>query len=358
VDVQERRFVAQCVQQLSSSNLSALLDLLLLHHPKDVVERKGGDSYHIDFGTLPDESFALARKFIKDALRDDDDSDFVRQDSLSSLPPQRKSPLMMLPPLPSPTSASDITQAIQTSNSTSSYSQNPQNEREAKINSLDSTPVLPYPNGSKENTSASLDSITVSPEKRSSRIKRQSESVSSSPEPSTSAEDTASPAPHDAKKADSRYYNGERIWRHANMDKTFTFHGMNVLLLGQHVETTKPWVCTLCHKAFVSKDKVVNHVQQHSGEKLHECPICHGRFSSKHYLKEHEKRVHQYDCHQCGKVFLTFDELHEHALQAHPKLEAKPCNCKKGCANSRCSCFKNGLNCTASCLCQNCNNQG
>jgi hypothetical protein len=34
----------------------------------------------------------------------------------------------------------------------------------------------------------------------------------------------------------------------------------------------------------------------------------------------------------------------------------KGCSCKKGCANSRCSCFKNGVNCTTHCQCLNCNN--
>jgi len=351
VDIQEKRYFAQCLQHLSSANLAAFLDLLLLHHPSDVVERKGGDSYHIDFGTLSEGAFVLARKFIKDALKDDDEQlDAVRQDSLSSL--QTRQDSIGLPPLPSPTELSSASLSGPFADARDANQQNGSKVEEKAQLPLDATPVLPYPSGASGGTTTSLDSITVSPEKRSSRLKRQRRSSSSSAEP-----DEQKPREM-SKKEESRYYNGERIWRHPTMDKTFTFHGVNVVLLGQQADTTKPWICTLCNKSFVSKDKVVNHVQQHSGEKLHECPICHGRFSSKHYLKEHEKRVHQFDCHQCGKVFSTFDELHEHSLQAHPKLEAKPCNCKKGCANSRCTCFKNGLNCTASCLCENCNNQG
>ena len=362
VDLHDRRFLAQCTENLSSSALAALLDLLLMNHPSEVVERKGGDSYHIDFGTLSPEAYAIARKFIKQALKDDDElPDISRQDSISSLP--------VLPsPAPSAGSSnvgygySDVKESesvspepsipkseLGVSNRRGSMREDRTEQKSKQQTESNATPVLPYPSSeAPQTTSSTLDSITVSPEKSSSRLlKRQRRSSPESVATSSSKEVS--------KKEESRYYNGDRIWRKPN-DSNFSFHGVNVKLLGTQVDTNRPWICLTCSKAFVSKDKIVNHVQQHSGEKLHECPTCHGRFSSKHYLKEHEKRVHQFDCHQCEEIFSSFEELHEHSLKAHPQLESKNCSCKKGCNNSRCSCFKNGLNCTPDCLCTNCNN--
>lgn len=383
VDIQDRRFLAQCTQQLSSNNLSALLDLLLLHHPDEVVERKGGDSYHIDFGTMSPAAYELASKFIRQAVRDDEvEASLTRQDSLPLLPMTsdnsidgfRQASFSSLG-LPLGQDSSELLMkenSLMSLPDLSSYTTAPLSPRE-KIpevevkKPVETTPVLPLP--SNPSAVASVDSITVTPEKRGSRLtrkRRSSDSREPTPEPVSSESDdgerqsvsTAGRGPKKQKKKpiENRYYNGERIWRMANENKEFEFHGVKVKLLGHHTKTAKPWVCSICSKSFVSKDKIVNHVQQHSGEKLHECPICHGKFSSKHYLKEHEKRVHQFDCHHCDEIFSTFDDLHQHVIEEHPGMNVDKCACTKGCANSRCTCFKNGLNCRDTCQCHNCNN--
>jgi hypothetical protein len=364
VDIQDRRYLAQCTQQLPSSALAHLLDLLLTKHPSEVVERKGGESYHIDFGTLSAPAYAEAREFIKKTLGDDDDFGFSenerkvinalskfngvngQEESEERLRHKAQPPLNQVNVLSGPSLPLQVPAATVTQN---------------RSHLSDVTPSMPYPSistrskGASELIQESKHLPTLSPEKTTTKqLKR----VRLTPSPPAAAEKAKSgPVSHPVKKDESRYYNGERVWRNATEDLHFNFHGIDVILLSLQTETKRPWKCGTCSKAFVSKDKIVNHVQQHSGEKIHECPTCKGKFSSKHYLKEHQKRVHLFHCHHCEEVFDTFDELHAHATIDHPaESTLKECSCKKGCNNSRCSCFKNGLNCTTQCQCLNCNN--
>lgn len=366
INLEDRRFIAQCTQNLSASGLSALLDLLFLHFPNEVVERKGGESYHIDVGTLSPEAFVVMRQFVKQALRDDDDMtdltrqetlpylmipEALRQNSLSSLPMRQNSIDSISDfkisssrefDLGSPRGFSQKSLADSESNE-----QNPPNQQKGSLPTVaEATPILPLP--AKDNHNSDVTSIHV-PSEKTSRFKRHRESDSSE---SIQSSDSKKTKPGN----ESRYYNGERVWRKDD-NQILEFNGVRVKLLSIADPSNRPWVCEVCGKAFVSKDKIVNHVQQHSGEKVHECQICHNRFSSKHYLKEHERRVHQFDCQHCSKIFDTFEKLHEHAVRMHPGDELTKCSCHKGCANSRCSCFKNGLNCNDSCQCSNCNNR-
>jgi len=344
IDIQDRRYLAQCIQQLSTSSLANLLDLLLDRHSSEIVERKGGESYHIDFGTLSPLAYADAREFIKRALGDDDDFG-LRERKLS----QRtlatgggKSEDIVKEMAQVPVLSESASQTI----ATQSQPQVPAQNR----SSFDSTPAPPYPNPTNGvidplhlvSSASSLDVNSASPEKNLAKLKRVRLSSEEKPE---------------QLKKEDRYYNGERVWRHPTDDLRFNFHGIDVVLLSLTTKTKRPWSCGVCQKVFVSKDKIVNHVQQHSGEKIHECPTCLVKFSSKHYLKEHQKRVHLFHCHYCDAVFDSFDSLQSHSGQVHPKQTAlKACSCRKGCKNSRCSCYKNGLNCNANCQCFSCNN--
>lgn len=369
VNFEDRQFVANYTQNLSSSDLATLLDVLFHDYPEEVVERKGSESYHIDVGTLSPNAFNAMRQFVKRALKDDDENtdtsrqealprltipESLRQNSLSSLPyPQNSldsiSDLYRIqsyngPDLSSPRYALETMVAgNESEKSPSSASFKPVNQ----MVTFETTPLLPLP--LKDAPQAQVNSIHV-PLTKTPRLKRHRESDSTG--------STKSDASKKVKQVanEGRYYNGERVWRKDN-DQVLEFNGVKVKLLNVHNPTNRPWVCQVCDRDFVSKDKIVNHVQQHSGEKVHECKICHNKFSSKHYLKEHERRVHQFDCHHCHKIFDSFEELHEHALKVHPGLDLVKCSCHKGCANSRCSCFKSGLNCGSSCICMNCNNR-
>jgi hypothetical protein len=402
MDLQDRRYLAQCVQHLSSTSLAKFLDLLLDKHPSQVVERKGGESYHIDFGTLSPAAFSDAKEFIKTALKDDDDyCCFNENDQKQVSKIANGNYNLGAPQIPynsgsivKPIIGADSPQQqqpLQTKNSFPANSEiSPQGvplqvPTQNQAANTQSTPALPYPKpitnaqNSKATTSngsagsSVQQTNTFSPEKSSAKLKR----IQLSPSNDTRQErptrastkrnleqsplskrQKESEAIAAMRKDESRYYNGERVWRQKTEDLHFNFHGIDVILLSLEVDTKRPWQCGTCGKAFVSKDKIVNHVQQHSGEKLHECPVCKGKFSSKHYLKEHQKRVHLFHCHHCDAVFDTFDELHEHSGHEHPdQASLKTCSCKKGCNNSRCSCFKNGLNCNDSCQCWSCNNK-
>jgi uncharacterized Zn-finger protein len=91
-----------------------------------------------------------------------------------------------------------------------------------------------------------------------------------------------------------------------------------------HLEI-KPYSCNLCHRQFVQKFHLINHVKKHNGEKplkkykrekLHECNICAQKFYTKGSLEVH-KKIHKiqqpHTCNICAKVFSTQKGLNIHA---------------------------------------------
>ena len=50
----------------------------------------------------------------------------------------------------------------------------------------------------------------------------------------------------------------------------------------------------------------------------------------------------------------AFDRYEE--VKGHLKVNSKGCNCKKGCQNQHCSCFKEGIGCSPICKCTTCQN--
>jgi len=319
--------LAICVQHLSSDALAEFLDIMLAKHPSEVVERKGRESYHLDFGTLSQVAYADAKDIIKKAFGDDDETDTKLRERAASVKVE-------------PLEISDA--GTSSTGTTPDYN-----------DSVGETPMQRPASAGR----------SVSPMLKVERTPAVQEITSRNPtspgDKSRTKKASSKTSDHPVATVNDRYYNGERIWRHVSDDRKFTFHGVGVVLLSHRTETKRPWKCLVCDKHFLSKDKVMNHVQQHSGEKLHECPTCKGKFSSKYYLKEHQKRVHLFHCHKCDAVFDSFNELHEHAENKHmSEFTSSSCICKKGCNNSRCGCFKNGLNCNPMCECVNCNNQG
>lgn len=55
----------------------------------------------------------------------------------------------------------------------------------------------------------------------------------------------------------------------------------------------RPFVCNRpnCCKSFVSKSKLVEHLQRHNGEKRHMCCLCGKKYANKHDLRAHTRYV-------------------------------------------------------------------
>lgn len=55
----------------------------------------------------------------------------------------------------------------------------------------------------------------------------------------------------------------------------------------------RPFVCNRpnCCKSFVSKSKLVEHLQRHNGEKRHMCSLCGKKYANKHDLRAHTRYV-------------------------------------------------------------------
>jgi len=72
-----------------------------------------------------------------------------------------------------------------------------------------------------------------------------------------------------------------------------------------HDDTTKPYLCTLCNKRFITKGYLPKHIElHHSEEKLYSCSQCEKRFSCLSYLKNHVvAHSDKYKCTECGKCF-------------------------------------------------------
>lgn len=54
----------------------------------------------------------------------------------------------------------------------------------------------------------------------------------------------------------------------------------------------KPYACTYCSKAFVSKGRLDEHVRTHTGHRPYICDICGKGFTQRHCVKTHKESVH------------------------------------------------------------------
>ncbi|XP_034720829.1 gastrula zinc finger protein XlCGF57.1-like isoform X2 [Etheostoma cragini] len=94
----------------------------------------------------------------------------------------------------------------------------------------------------------------------------------------------------------------------------------------------KPFICSVCKKAFKQKGHFQEHVKTHTGEKPFSCPFCKKAFTQSGSLKKHI-RIHTgekpFSCSVCKKAFAVSGNLKKH-MRIHTGEKPFSCSiCKK-----------------------------
>ena len=93
----------------------------------------------------------------------------------------------------------------------------------------------------------------------------------------------------------------------------------------------KPFICDLCHEAFVTNSDKNSHIRRrHSKDKPYQCSNCAKTFGSTTLLEHHIARIHELrnceTCPYCGKIY---SRLQAHLLTCSVKGAeriAHPCS--------------------------------
>ena len=95
-------------------------------------------------------------------------------------------------------------------------------------------------------------------------------------------------------------------------------------------EDKKPYECSICNKAFPSKQNLAKHnASIHEKIKQHKCTVCDAKFALKGNLMVHIKGVHEnikpFKCLNCDASFIQKQKLDIHNVAVHEKK--KPFKC-------------------------------
>lgn len=95
-----------------------------------------------------------------------------------------------------------------------------------------------------------------------------------------------------------------------------TFLRKNALKIHKRMHTgVKPYSCKFCGKSFARKDNLIPHERIHTGEKPYSCNICGKSFAQRSPLATHMRQhtgVKPYVCHLCNNAFVSRSLLNTH----------------------------------------------
>ena len=90
----------------------------------------------------------------------------------------------------------------------------------------------------------------------------------------------------------------------------------------QQAPTDKPYVCSLCHKGFVTHNGLQGHLKWHKGQYRYSCELCSKGFWSTtglraHLSSEHNREDMKFECTVCGRKFTQRSNLNVHIRTKH-----------------------------------------
>lgn len=83
----------------------------------------------------------------------------------------------------------------------------------------------------------------------------------------------------------------------------------------------KPYICSICEKAFSHKGYLKHHKLSHSDKTIFECTRCDRSFNWKRHLYNHLRSLsaHKFPCDYCRKAFKSRSDRTVHTRQKHSK---------------------------------------
>jgi len=90
----------------------------------------------------------------------------------------------------------------------------------------------------------------------------------------------------------------------------------------------KPYLCTLCGKAFAIGSSLKKHILVHTGEKPFGCDVCGQKYNTAARLRDH-KSMHTghrpFFCIYCRKTYATIAQMKRHVRITHGTRDAHAC---------------------------------
>lgn len=105
----------------------------------------------------------------------------------------------------------------------------------------------------------------------------------------------------------------------SQVTRTSFFRSCFLQLLSLSLPLTDPvagYQCQFCPSSFVHRERLLCHLEKHTGLSFFRCFVCLKKFSSERYLVRHVQRTHSrvesFPCHLCPSKFSRKDTLVAH----------------------------------------------
>ena len=91
-----------------------------------------------------------------------------------------------------------------------------------------------------------------------------------------------------------------------------SYRNISVKIRHMHSHTNiRPHICRICHKSFLRKEYLTSHLRVHSGDRPYSCSLCSKTFAYSSAKRSHMKlhRTKPFVCSVCNRNFISADKL-------------------------------------------------